>query len=242
MTAGDVFFESDGGLAKQPRPLNVLICVPCHGACSAGFAWSLARAMSHFAMLPYDGEKKVDVTFVRSSNLPEARARLVARAYELEASHILWLDSDMKFPADTISRLLNHNLAVVAANYPTKEIEARPTAYADDEDYVGPVWSGERAEGLQRVAHAGMGVMLTDMAVFDHLSLPFFAFEPQGPDFVRHVGEDVYFCRKLGAAGIAVHVDHDLSKQVAHIGEFEFTNFLAREAEVVKQALYQDLP
>jgi len=223
------------------RRLNVLICVPCHGACGPGFAWSLARAMTQFAALPYDGEKNVDVTFIRSSNLPEARARLVARAYELEASHILWLDSDMKFPADTISRLINHNLAVVAANYPTKEIQARPTAYVDEEDYVGPVWSGEKATGLQAVAHCGMGVMLSDMRVFDVLNLPFFAFEPQGPDFVRHLGEDVYFCRKLGEAGIQVHIDHDLSKQVAHVGEFEYTNFLAREAEVVKQALYQDL-
>lgn len=227
---------------EPPRPLNVLICVPCHGACAAGFSWSLARAMSHFAMLPYDGEKKVDVTFVKSSNLPESRARLVARAYEMEASHILWLDSDMKFPADTIVRLLNHNLAAVGANYPTKEIEARPTAYVDDEDYIGPIWSGEKASGLQRVTHCGLGVMLTDMRVFDALALPFFAFEPQAPDFVRHVGEDVYFCRKLGEAGIPVHIDHDLSKQVAHIGEFEYTNFLSREAEMVKQALYKDLP
>ena len=56
------------------------------------------------------------------------------------------------------------------------------------------------------------------------------------------MGETVGFCRRLGEAGIPVHIDHDLSKQLAHIGEFEFSNFLAREAEVVKQALYRDLP
>ena len=228
--------------AEKAHALNILICVPALGSCAAGFAYSLARAMAHFATLPYAGEKKVDVTFVKSSHLPESRTRLVARAYELEASHILWLDSDMKFPADTINRPLNHNLAVVGANYPTKEMQARPTAYADDENYVGPVWTGERSEGVARVAACGMGVLLTDMRVFDALSPPFFAFEPQGPDFVKQLGEDIYFCRKLGEAGIPVHIDHDLSKQVAHIGEFEYTNFLAREAEVVKQALYRDLP
>ena len=229
------------GADEAPRPLNILICVPSHGACTTGFSYSLARAMAHFAALPYAGEKRLDVTFVKSSILPEGRTRLVARAFELEATHILWLDTDMKFPADTIARLLNHNLAVVGANYPTKEVQARPTAYVDDEDYTGPVWTGEKASGIQRVAHCGMGVLLTDMKVFDLLSPPFFAFEPQAPDFVKQVGEDVYFCRKLGEAGVPVHIDHDLSAQVAHIGEFEYSNFLAKEAEMVKQALYRDL-
>jgi hypothetical protein len=226
----------------KPRPLNILICVPALNSCASGFAWSLARATAQFAALPYAGDKKVDVTFCKSANLPEARTRLVARAFELEATHILWLDADMKFPADTITRLLNHNLAVVGANYPTKEMEARPTAYADDEDYVGPVWTGENSTGLKRVAHCGMGVLLTDMGVFDALSPPFFAFTPAPPDFIKQTSETVHFCERLAEAGIAVHIDHDLSKQVAHIGELEFSNFLAREAEVVKQALYRDLP
>lgn len=228
--------------AEKPRDLNILIVVPCHGSPTTGFAWSLARAMSHFALLPYDGNKKVDVTFVKSSLLPEGRARLVARGYDMEASHLMWFDSDMKFPADTIARLLNHNKPVVAANYPRKNLEARPTAYADTDDYVGPVWTGENATGLQQVAYVGMGCMLTDMRVFDALELPFFAIMPQPPENVKHIGEDVYFCRKLMDKDIPVFIDHDLSKQIAHIGEFEYTNSLAKEAEVVKQALYRDLP
>lgn len=197
--------------------------------------------MSHFAGMKYDGDKRIDVTFVESSILPEGRARLVARGYDMEATHLMWFDSDMKFPADTIARLLNHNLAVVAANYPRKNFEARPTAYLDDGEYVGPVWTGDNAKGLQEVSSCGMGVMLVDMRVFDKLELPFFAIEPQPPDNVKHLGEDVYFCRKLAKAGIPLHIDHDLSKQVAHIGKFEYTNFLSKEAEIVKQAMYKDL-
>lgn len=227
---------------EKLRPLRVLIVVPCHGSPTTGFAWSLARAMSHFAALPYDGEKTIDVTFVKSSLLPEGRARLVARGYDMEATHLMWFDSDMKFPADTITRLLNHNLAVVGANYPRKNMEARPTAYLDSPDYVGPVWSGETATGTQEVSVIGLGCALVDMRVFDQLDLPFFAIEPQPPDNVKHIGEDVFFCRKLAKAGIPVHIDHDLSKQVAHIGEFEYTNALSKEAEIVKQALYRELP
>ena len=183
----------------------------------------------------------VDVEFVQSSILPEARARLVARGYSREATHLVWIDSDMKFPADVIARLLNHNKPVVACNYPRKNMEAKPTAYIDDDGYVGPVWTGDNATGLQEVAHCGFGVMLTDMRVYDQLNLPYFSFEPMPPDNVKTLGEDVYFCRKLKDAGIPIFIDHDLSKQIAHIGSFEYTNALSKEAEIVKQALYKDI-
>lgn len=237
MEASEAAPTGDG----KPRPLNILICVPCMDAVSSGFAYSLARAMSFFATLPYDGEKKVDVTFVKSSNLAESRTRLVSRAMSLEASHILWLDSDMKFPPDVIPTLLNHNVPVVGVNYPTKEIEARPTAYADNDTYTGPVWTTEKTEGLAEVSHCGMGVMLTDVRVFEALDLPYFHFEPAAPDFVHTTGEDVYFCRKLREKGFTLYIDHDVSKKCAHIGSYEYTAFHAKTAEEVKQALYREL-
>lgn len=198
--------------------------------------------MSFFAAMPYDGEKKVDVTIIRSSQLTEMRTRLVSRAYELEATHILWLDTDMKFPPDTIPRLLNHNVPVVAVNYPTKDMEARPTAYAENEHYIGPVWTTEKTTGLAEVTHAGMGIMLTDIRVFDLLDPPLFQFEPMPPDFIKQTGEDVYFCRKVREKGIPIFIDHDLSKQVAHIGDFEYTNSFSAKAEETKQQLYKELP
>lgn len=225
----------------KPRPLNILICVPAHDRVTTAFSMSVCRAMAFFAALPYDGEKKVDITCVKSSNLAEGRTRLVSRAYQLEATHILWVDSDMKFPEDAIAALVNHALPVVGVNYPTKEIEARPTAYADGEDYVGPVWSGDRATGLCEVSHCGMGLMLTDVRVFEGIELPYFHFEPQGPDFIHTAKEDVYFCRKVREAGVKIFIDHDLSKRCAHVGDFEYTNSFAKQAEVVKQTLYRGL-
>lgn len=215
--------------------------MPAHGGCEPEFLRSAVQASIHFTELPYPGEKACDITIVVSSLLPEGRARLVARAYDYKATHILFCDTDMKFPPDTIVRLLNHNVAVVGANYPRKNIEARPTAYLDSPDYVGPVWTGQNSEGLQEVSIIGLGCALIDMRVFDQLDLPFFAITPQPPENVKHMGEDVYFCKKLHDIGIPVHIDHDLSKQVGHVGRFEYTNFLSKEAEVVKQALYKDL-
>lgn len=71
---------------SKPRKLNILICTPTLGTCEAGMAFSLARAMTFFATLPYEGEKSVGVEMIASSNLAESRTRLVARAMTLEAT------------------------------------------------------------------------------------------------------------------------------------------------------------
>lgn len=220
-----------------------MVAIPSGGDWKKGFGWSLVTAVCYFASMPYDGVKSIAVEVVGGPLLPENRRRLLARAYELDATHIMWLDDDMKFPADTIARLLNHNLPVVAANYPRKNfLDPKPTAYLDSPEFVGSVWTGERSEGLQEVTFAGMGLMLTDVRIFENIPPPIFCFEPQPPRLIHDCGEDVYFCRELHKLNIPIHIDHDLSKRVAHIGDFEFTNMLAKEAEVVKQALYRDLP
>lgn len=240
-TAEAAIASLDVSKAEKPRDLSILICCPVHDRCTPGFAYSISRAMAFFAAMPYDGKKNVDVTMVKSSNLAEGRTRLVSRAFQLEATHILWVDSDMKFPEDAIPALLNRAVPVIGVNYPTKEIEARPTAYADNDDYVGPVWSGDNAEGIAEVSHCGMGLMLTDVRVFEALELPYFSFEAQAPDFIHTATEDVYFCRKLKEKDIKVYIDHDLSKRCAHVGDFEYTNKFATQAEQTKQTLYRAL-
>lgn len=227
--------DSEEAPGATPRPISVLIAQPSHGLVHAGFAYSLARAMTKFAVAPYDGKKQVDLTIIKGSNLTEMRTKLVSRAMSMNATHILWLDSDMKFPPDTIARLLNHNEPIVGCNYPQKEITARPTAYCDCDDYVGPLFTTAESHGLQEVAHVGMGVLLTEVGVFERLDLPFFHFEPQAPDFVATCGEDVYFCRKARAAGFKIYVDHDLSREIGHIGEHEYTNYQSELAEFTRQ-------
>ena len=87
---------------------------------------------------------------------------------------------------------------------------------------------------VEPVAHLGFGVLLLDMRVFDALQaqaekdgdgnfLPLFKFEPT-PDKVGMIGEDVFFFRKLAAAGIRPFVDHRLSWEVGHLFEILLTN------------------
>jgi hypothetical protein len=65
-----------------------------------------------------------------------------------------------------------------------------------------------------------MGAMLMRTDVVADLPRPWFrhGLNAQGGD----IGEDVGFCRALRAAGHMVYIDHDLSKQVGHIGQHTY--------------------
>jgi hypothetical protein len=75
--------------------------------------------------------------------------------------------------------------------------------------------------GLEEVESIGMGVMLISRKVFEKLSEPWFE-TPWRTDKRGYIGEDVFFCRKATAAGFKIYIDHDVSKEIGHIGTFEF--------------------
>jgi hypothetical protein len=197
--------------------LRLAVCVPSHGGWRAGFGQSLANLAAHFIASRYErGRKDIEVFCVSGSILPDVRHKLAAHALQWDATHLLWLDSDMLFPRDAANRLLSHNVPVIAANYVRHTIPHLPTAYDG-----AALPSRRDDEGLRPVSHAGMGVMLTDARVFDLLDLPYFHFECCG-DEPGLMGEDVWFCRKLRDVGITPFVDLGLSRRIYHIGEKPF--------------------
>lgn len=127
------------------------------------------------------------------------------------ATHILWLDADMTFPKDAALRLLAHGKEVVAANYVTRVPPSRPTAKRD-----GQSVHSHDAAGLESVDHVGMGVFLISTSIVPDLPRPRFWYSTETET------EDVYFCRLLKAAGHDIWIDHDLSKEVGHVGQHTY--------------------
>lgn len=234
----------EGAIVEPEKPkLRILVCTPVYGdSVKRGYAFSVAQAMAFFAQAKSDVEKYIDIQMVSSSNLAENRHILVSRALNFEATHILFWDADIKAPPDAIVRLVNHHLPVVAVNYSKKEPEARPTAFIDTDSYVGPCWTQAQHTGLQAVSSCGFGLMLIEAGVFETLSPPFFQFTQVGQDGIKTETEDVYFCRKAREAGFDIVIDHDLSKQIGHIGDWEFTTAMADIAMEAKQELYRRMP
>jgi hypothetical protein len=223
--------------------LRILVATPVYGdSVKRGYAHSMAQAMTFFCQVKSDVEKYIDVSMVYSSNLVENRHVLVSRAFQFEATHMLFWDADIKVPADAIVRMVNHHLPIVAINYAKKEPEARPTAYIDTDEYVGPCFTQEHHKGLQAVSSCGFGLMLIEMSVLQAMKTPLFQFSQDGPEGIQTETEDVFFCRKAREAGFDIVIDHDLSKQCAHLGDFEYTCAMSDNAQALKQKLYRDMP
>lgn len=223
--------------------LRIAVCVP-GDRWHSGFGYDLTNALICFANSRYmGGKKEVEVFSVTGSILPEVRTRLVAQAAEWGATHMLFLDDDMRFPRDVIQCLIRHNLPVVGANYSRRTHPIFTTAYTLDKS--GPLLTRPEDRDLVEVSHLGTGCVLIDMRVFEMISLPFFAFQYDETGKMCQ-GEDVYFCHKLAEAGIPCYVDQELSQMVKHLGEWEFDHRQAlmvheeREAERGKLATVTD--
>lgn len=199
--------------ANGNRRVKVLIGMPCGEMCHSDFAYDLAMLVGYTQMM------RPDITLLlyhlKGTYLPRARAALANAALEKDCTHLLWLDSDMRFPKDTLLRLLAHDTAVVAANYPTRQPPFLPTAL--DVDFQ-PVFAGE---GLTEVRIAGMGVMLTTTDVFRKIGKPYFALGYNKKDD-DYAGEDTFFCEQVRKAGLRVLIDWPLSAEVGHCGAFTF--------------------
>lgn len=166
------------------------------------------------------------------------RMALVNDALASECSHILFVDSDMTFPSDALLRLLAHDKPVVAANCARRRIPTGPTAVKFLADGTSQeVHTAPGQEGLEQVNLVGAGFLLIRMDVFAALKEPYFA-TPWVADRRHHMGEDTFFCLACGNAGIPIFIDHGVSGDIGHLGEFEFRVHHAwaqREAELAAQ-------
>lgn len=219
--------------------LRIAVCVP-GDRWKAGFGFSVTNMCIHFALSRYDGgEKDIQVISISGSMLASVRMELVQRAMAYDATHMLFLDDDMEFPADLLNNLLRHNLPVVGCNYSRRVMPPMPTAWGLDDEAV---FTTKESTGLQEVRHLATGAMLIDMRVFDVVkdklgdeAMPLFQFTWKKGDHWHEQGEDVFFCNKLRAAGIPLFVDHDASQKMAHLGEMKFENWMCTP-ELAEQA------
>jgi hypothetical protein len=202
--------------ARQAKT-RVAICIPCGDDVKAGFAFDLASMVGATAHNMPDVELRMFMG--KSSILPLGRHRLVEDALAGGATHILWLDSDMRFPKHTLFRLLAHQQPVIGCNYPTRAMPVQPVTHADEAG--NRVFTEAGAEGVESVASTGLGVMLVDADLYRQIPAPWFmvGWNAQAGSYE---GEDVYFMRKVRQAGLPVLIDHGLSQDIGHIGEWEF--------------------
>jgi hypothetical protein len=207
-------------------PFRLMVAIPSGTTWHRLFGLSLAMLMGELSAkaVPGYGITEVKVNNHVGSVLPRSREKLVNLALKGGYSHILFVDSDMVFPADTVHRLMAHQVPVVAANCATKQIPSTPTARIRGKRYAGsPLYSDPDKHGIEKVWRVGSGVMLIATHVFRKIKKPWFPIT-YVPDLDDYQGEDWGFCEKLEKADIPIYVDHDLSRLIGHCGDFTYTH------------------
>jgi hypothetical protein len=93
------------------------------------------------------------------------------------------------------------------------------------------VYSTEVSTGLEEVESMGMGLVAIHRDVIETLEMPYFNWVTGKNSFL---GEDVYFFNRIRQNGFTVYVDHDLSKEIYHVGSIKLSNELAVRGRNIK--------
>ena len=193
---------------------KIAICIPARDTVHTGFALSLSNLTSYLTSLDID----YVVLFNLGSVIAQQRNTLVQEALDANATHILWLDSDMHVPIGTATTLLKHKKHIVAAAYSTRVPPYKSVGFNSADD-LNDRFNATR--GLHQVYAVGMGCMMVDVTVYDYIGTPWHHYH-YNKDTDDLSGEDIYFCNAANAAGFEVYVDAELSQEVAHYGTKSF--------------------
>ncbi len=199
---------------------RVAVCVPAGDDVKTFWAYDYAGMMVHTQ------KERPDIALQRliatGSLIPRQRETLARAALESgQATHLLWLDTDLRFPKDTLLRMLARDVDVVAAGYTERSAPFRSTVFSNPRNYDERYYVTPNDTGLRQVHACGFGCVLIRAEVFRRIPEPWFLVG-YVPHSGSHVGEDIYFWKQCAAAQIPVWLDQDLTKEVAHIGRFEF--------------------
>lgn len=149
--------------------------------------------------------------YIVGSYIHENREIITLNAQKEDATHLMFIDTDMLFPNNGIVRLLERDKDIIGADYNKRQIPLEKIGKYDIHKYKNH--EPFECEGL------GMGFMLIKMSVFDKLARPWYFFKPGNAD-VDMMGEDFYFCEKAREKGINVYCDPEL--RIKHIGTMLF--------------------
>lgn len=192
--------------------MRVAIGIPSPDMVHADFAMALCFLVIGSA------REGIEVALInqKTSLIEKGRHDIVEAALRLEADKLLFVDTDMVFPSDTLVRLIASGKDIIGANYPTRRVPVKSTCQGMDGKPVDYTKSG-----IDLVGYIATGCLLIDMSVFKKMEKPYFHV-----DYVRDanefLGEDYSFCETVRKLGYNIFCDFDLSKQIAHLGMMPF--------------------
>ena len=185
------------------------ICIPSGDMMHTDCAMACMNMMAH--VMRNRRDIHLFIINEKQTILEVGRHRLVMNALGFKADYILWVDTDMQFSYDTLTRLIDSGKDIIglqalmraephASN--TYDFEDKAILYCDD---------------IREVKYIGTGLLLTKTEVFTKIGVPYFK-TTYTPETGMWQGEDLNFCDRVRAAGYKIYCHGPLSKNLFHIG------------------------
>lgn len=187
--------------------------------------------------------------FHRYLLVSDLRDEAALTALKLHCSHILYLDADMTWPSDVVTRMLaHHHRGMVGGLYYLKKWPHWPVALRDGRynavdkkiDYTYDEHA-PHSDVLRREELIGMGCTLVPTEVFRRLPRPWFEYGVDEQHLVT-ITEDVPFCQKVAALGCPIWIDPTVAcghRSTQTIDESWFNRGMI-EREMVEQELNRE--
>jgi hypothetical protein len=211
--------ELKGVPSPEDGKRRVAILTPTGDHMHAQYVTSLVQMLQLTHSLWHDRLEGISYTTYGSSILPSSRYNLALKAIDLKATHLLWIDSDMRFPTDMLLRFLDRDELIVGVNAVSRRPPYRYTGQSEHDTLMPTNYS---STGLQKAYRMGFGIIWMSVEVLQKMEPPWFAID-WTPEMKCFRGEDISFFKQAAKAGFDFYVDHDLSKEVEHWGSFGFS-------------------
>ena len=201
------------------KNVELLVAVPCYNNAPVEFVESLAYLSYRLGELPLG---RVEGCFRADTILPANRQFMAKKALNDGFTHMLCIDSDMRFPETLFERLLAHGKEFVGINYRERTPRAAWLAKRKAGKSFTRIETRADSQGLEEVDTIGFGAVLINVDVLRRLTFdngPWFNYR-WTKEGILICGEDGFFCDLAKQSGTRIFIDHDLSRDCAHIGSF----------------------
>lgn len=204
--------------------MKTLIAIPCMDTVYTAFAENL---------LAMEKPPETSISFRTNSLVYDSRNLLSLTALNGGYDNVLWLDSDVIPPRDTLVRMQYHATThdMVSGLYFKRTMPTSPVIYRRLEppepdgngrftNRIEDYTDYPRIESLFPVAGCGFGCVMTSTAllrtVWDKFGPPFTPFP--------WAGEDISFCYRVNQSGTQIFCDNSI--RCGHVGLFSYTEQL----------------